>query len=182
MACKHLDRHLETDLVQTPRVPVEQDLHTVIQHRLGFLAGQQQAFLFPSLPGGFSVFVSFPQQRLGEMRGEPGSQSRGLVSRPQEIYVSEETGERACPRSERQQSDPSSAPTRSIKTASASPLAILDPTQDDGVPKRVHLAPPRVHDIAQVLVDLFGGQGRVGVSGRLGAFFGATVRKGDVMR
>jgi hypothetical protein len=95
LACKHLDRHLETDLVQTPRVPVEQHLHTVIQHGLGFFAGQQQPFLFPPFPGGFSVFVCFPEERLGEMGGEPGSQGRGLVSRPQEINVSEETGERA---------------------------------------------------------------------------------------
>jgi len=80
----------QTHLVHTPRISVEQNLHASVQNSLGFFTGQQFPLLCARSTFFLSLFIGFTEQRLSEMRGEPGGQGRGLVGRSLEVNVSEE--------------------------------------------------------------------------------------------
>ena len=53
-----------------------------------------------------------------------------------------------------------------------SPLAILDTSKHNRIPKRVQLAPPSIHDITQILINLLGRQSRMSIGSRLSSFLG----------
>jgi len=80
----------QTHLVHAPRISVEQNLHASVQNSLGFFTGQQFPLLCARSTFFLSLFIGFTEQRLSEMRGEPGGQGRGLVGRSLEVNVSEE--------------------------------------------------------------------------------------------
>ena len=98
------------------------------------------------------------------MGSESSRQGWGLVRGSEEVDVSEEAAVTRRQRSARWE-------TRR-HDARDSPLAILDSTQNDGVPKRVQLAPSSVHDVAEVFINLLGRQSWVCVGSRLGSLLG----------
>jgi hypothetical protein len=100
------------------------------------------------------------------MRGEPGGQGGGLVGRSLEVDVSEEAATRT------QESRQPHSPPPPRAPPPRSPLAILDTSKHDRVPKRVQLAPPSIHDITQILVNLLGRQSRMSIGSRLSSFLG----------
>lgn len=137
-------------LVQAARVAVEEDAHGVLEDlaRVG---------LFElALAVGPEVLERLAQERLREVHPEPGRDRRRLVRHAEEVDVREEAVHSRTSASAHVSVWSRRGTGREARAGGKADarLALVDAGEEERVPVRVKLAPPCVHDVAHVLVDL----------------------------